>query len=160
LQQIPEVRKLTIDKIYAAGLTNLDVLFLAKPDEISATTGIGENVASSIVDKFKVYREEIAKLADATRAAERRRLAELATELRELHEQFELVASGWSEDAHTKKKHLRNARAAALLQVKVLLARLGEVDRLGQLERLPFGRKIEQLERYLREKKSQPAPAP
>ena len=71
--------------------------------------------------------------------------------MRELHVQFELAASDWSDDAHARKKQLRQARADSLLQVKVLLARLGEVDRLGQLERVPFERKIEQIEGYLRE---------
>ena len=52
----------------------------------------------------------------------------------------------------------RTARAEALLQVKVLLARLGEVDRLGKIERLPFERKIEHLEEYLREAKEAPVP--
>jgi ElaB/YqjD/DUF883 family membrane-anchored ribosome-binding protein len=100
------------------------------------------------------YRQEIATLSDATRSAERNHLSKLATELRELHQQFESVSSAWSEDDHARKKHLRQARAVALLQVKVLLARLGEVDRLAQLERLPFERKIEQLEGYLQETKN------
>ncbi|HKQ70989.1 MAG TPA: helix-hairpin-helix domain-containing protein, partial [Polyangiaceae bacterium] len=157
LQQVPEVRKATIDKIYAAGLTSLDVLFLAKPDEISATTGIGESIASSIVEKFQRYRAEIAGLADATRAAERRRLGELAVELRGLHEQFETVTSDWLEEEHARKKRVRLARAEALLQVKVLLARLGEVERLNRIERLPFERKIMELEGYLREAEPPPA---
>ena len=149
LQQVPEVRKVTIDKIYAAGLTNLDNLFLARPDEISATTGIGENVASRIVERFQRYKKEIASLADATRAAERKRLGELASELRGLHQDFERAARGWSDDERADKKKFRQARAEALLHVKVLLARLGEVDRLSRIERLPFERKIEQLEAYL-----------
>jgi uncharacterized membrane protein len=41
LQMVPEMRKNTIDKLYAAGLSSLDTLFVAKADEISATTGIG-----------------------------------------------------------------------------------------------------------------------
>jgi ElaB/YqjD/DUF883 family membrane-anchored ribosome-binding protein len=149
LQQVPEVRKITIDKIYAAGLASLDNLFLAKPDEIAATTGMSESLATRIVEKVQRYRQEIASLTDATRAAEKNHLAKLATELRELHQQFESVASAWSDDGHAKKKHLRQARAVALL------ARLGEVDRLAQLERLPFERKIEQLEGYLQEANGQ-----
>jgi hypothetical protein len=160
LQQVPDVRKVTIDKIYAAGLTNLDNLFVARPDEISATTGIGENLASRIVEKFQRYRREIASLADSTRAAERTRLAELAAELRGLHQEFERAASGWSDDERAEKKRFRQARAEALLQVKVLLARLGEVDRLGRIERLPFERKIADLEQYLRESKSKDASVP
>jgi len=158
LQQVPEVRKVTIDKIYAAGLTNLDNLFLARPDEISATTGIGEDLASSIVEKFQRYRREIASLADATRASERKRLGELAAELRALHTEFERASSGWSDDERAEKKKFRQARAEALLQVKVLLARLGEVDRLAKIERLPFERKIVELEAYLREAKEASVP--
>jgi hypothetical protein len=158
LQQVPDVRKVTIDKIYAAGLTNLDNLFVARPEEISATTGIAEGLASRIVDKFQAYRREIASLADATRAFELRQLADLAVELRQLHQEFERAASEWSEDARAEKKKFRQARAEALLQVRVLLARLGEIDRLGQLERLPFGRKIEELEGYLREKQLKEVP--
>jgi hypothetical protein len=160
LQQVPEVRKITIDKIYAAGLASLDNLFLARPDEIAATTGMSESLAERIVEKVQRYRQEIAGLADATRAAERNHLAKLASELRDLHRQFETVESAWSEDGHAKKKHLRQARSVALLQVKVLLARLGEVDRLATLERLPFERKIEQLEGYLQEASSDRAAVP
>jgi hypothetical protein len=160
LQQVPDVRKATIDKIYAAGLTNLDNLFVARADEISATTGIGENLASQIVEKFQHYRREIAVLADSTRASEKKRLGELAAELRALHQEFERASSGWSDDERAEKKRFRQARAEALLQVKVLLARLGEVDRLGQIERLPFERKIEALEQYLRESKSKEASVP
>jgi hypothetical protein len=160
LQQVPEVRKITIDKIYAAGLASLDNLFLARPDEIAATTGMSESLAERIVEKVQRYRQEIAGLADATRAAERNHLAKLASELRDLHSQFESVETAWSEDGHAKKKHLRQARSVALLQVKVLLARLGEVDRLAQLERLPFERKIEQLEGYLQEAHTDRAAVP
>jgi hypothetical protein len=151
LQMVPEMRKNTIDKMYAAGLSSLDTLFVAKADEISATTGITESMAATIVERIKRYREESVALVDATRAAERQRLGEVAAEMRQLHAQFELAASDWSDDAHARKKQLRQARAESLLQVKVLLARLGEVDRLGELERLPFERKIEQIEGYLRE---------
>jgi hypothetical protein len=151
LQMVPEMRKNTIDKMYAAGLSSLDTLFAAKADDIAATTGIGESLAATIVEKIRQYREESVKLADATRAAERQRLGELASEMRVLHKEFEVAAEGWSDDAHARKKRLRQERADALLQVKVLLARLGEVDRLGQLERLPFERKIEEIEGYLRE---------
>jgi hypothetical protein len=160
LQQVPEVRKITIDKIYAAGLASLDNLFLAKPDEIAATTGMSESLAASIVERVQRYRREIASLSDATRTAERNHLAKLAAELRELHEQFESVSAAWSEDGHARKKQLRQARAVALLQVKVLLARLGEVDRLAQLERLPFERKIEHLEGYLQETNGNKAAVP
>ena len=47
------MRKNTIDKLYAAGLSSLDTLFVAKADEISATTGITEELASTIVERVR-----------------------------------------------------------------------------------------------------------
>src|SRR5215471_4846889 len=149
LQQVPDVRKVTIDKIYAAGLTGLDVLFSARPDEIAATTGISESLAALIVEKFKRYREDAKKLADVRHEAERKRLGELLGSLRDVHREYEHNASGWSDEAQARKKELRQTRNEAFLQIKVLLARLGEVGRLNELERLPFDRKIEELEKYL-----------
>jgi hypothetical protein len=156
LQQVPGVQKLTIDKIYAAGLTGLGMLLTAKPDEIAATTGITESVAASIVEKFRHYREEAKRLSDVKHDAERKRLAELCDALRQAHEQYEANAAGWSDEAHARKKELRQARIDALLQIKVLLARLGEVERLNEMERLPFGRKIDALQDYLRDTKTKP----
>jgi hypothetical protein len=161
LLQVPDVRKLTIDKLYAAGLTNLDMMFVAKADELSMTAGIDKNVASRIVERFRKYRAEVhATEAEGTRAADHQRLLRLCSELRTLHEQFEQIADAWSEEAHAKKKQLRQARSDALLQIKVLLARLGEVDRVGEVERLPFFLKIESLERYALETKATKAQRP
>jgi ElaB/YqjD/DUF883 family membrane-anchored ribosome-binding protein len=136
LQQVPEVRKLAIDRMYAAGLTSLETLFLAKADDIAATTGIGEALASLIVAKFQQYRAESAALVDPSRAAECERIGELAAELRTVHEEFETLASAWGEEAHAGKRSARRQRAELLLKIKVLLARVGEVDRIAALEHL------------------------
>ena len=39
---VPDVRKVTIDKLHAAGLTSLSMLFEAKADEVSQVAGIPE----------------------------------------------------------------------------------------------------------------------
>jgi hypothetical protein len=155
LLQVPDVRKLTIDKLYAAGLTNLDMMCMAKPEELALTAGIDKAIASSIVERFRKYRAEVHATGEGTRAADHERLLRLCSELRRLHEQYEDIADEWSDEAHARKKHLRQARSEALLQIKVLLARLGEVDRVGEVERLPFIMKIEQLERFALEAKAQ-----
>src|ERR1019366_1245119 len=97
LLQVPEVKKVTLDRMYAAGLTTLEAMFLANPGDIAATTGIAEPLARRIVERFRAYREQ------------------------------------------------------TLLDIQVALARLGEVDRLGQLERLPFEKKLAHLESFLEE---------
>ena len=90
-------------------------------------------------------------MPDATRAGERGRLAELASKLRREHDGYEKACEAWSGDAPEQKREFRKARAQTMLDVQVLLARLGEVDRLAELERLPFERKVARLEAFLEE---------
>ncbi|HEY1693304.1 MAG TPA: helix-hairpin-helix domain-containing protein [Polyangiaceae bacterium] len=152
LLQVPDVKKVTIDKLYAAGLTTLEAMLLATPGDVAATTGIDEALATRIVERFREYREQLkAAHPDATRAQEREKVSELTARLRREHEDFEAVAKGWSREAEEKKKELRKARAQTLLDIQVVLARLGEVERLKEIERLPFDKKLVHLEAFLEE---------
>ena len=152
LLQVPGVRKVTIDKLYAAGLSSLEPMFAAKSEDIVATTGIERLLADRIVERFQHYRRELKSVVpDAGHTQERDRLAQLAKRLRHQHDEFEKAAASWTGDSAAKKKSMREARAATLLEVNVVLARLGEVERLKTFERLPFGKKLEELEAYLAE---------
>jgi hypothetical protein len=150
LLQVPEVKKVTLDRMYAAGLTTLEAMFLATPGDIAATTGIPETLAEQIVERFQAYRAQVkATVPDATRAKDREHIAELTAKLRREHDDFERAADSWS--SGVSKKELRKAREQTLLDIQVALARLGEVDRLAQLERLPFEKKLAHLESFLEE---------
>jgi len=152
LLQVPDVRKVTIDKLYAAGLASLDVMFAARADDIAATTGIPLKMAERIVEKVQLYRKElVAVVPDAARSSERATLASLARELRRQHVEYEQAAASWTDDAVAKKRYLRQARDETLLRVKVILARLGEVERLAMIERVPFHKKVESIEKFLDE---------
>jgi hypothetical protein len=152
LLQVRDVKKVTLDKLYAAGLTTLEAVFLATAADIVATTGIGEALAARIVERFRTYREQIKAAApDATRSRERERVADLTARLRREHDAYEQAAQSWTRDADEKRKTLRKARAQTLLDIQVVLARLGEVERLKELERLPFERKVAHLESFLEE---------
>jgi hypothetical protein len=152
IMQVPEVRKVTIDKLYGAGLTTLEVFFLAKPDDLGATAGIPEWLAAKIVDKFQEYRRDAQTVApDAAHSAERTKLIALVTELRKLQEWYERASGDWSQDAAEEKKRLRSARTDTLMQINVVLAQLGEVELIHEIEKLPFERRIERVETYLSE---------
>lgn len=152
LLQVPEVKKVTLDKMIAAGLSTLEAMLLATPSDLTATAGIPLPIAERIVQRFRAYRDQVrATVPDATRAKERERLAELTRQLRAQHEQYEQTSQAWSRDAADRKKGLRKAREQTLLDIQVELARLGEVDRLAMLERLPFDAKLAQLESFLEE---------
>jgi hypothetical protein len=152
LLQVPGVKKVTLDKLYAAGLTTLEAMLLATPEDVAATTGIPDTLAVRVVARFREYRDQVrGAVPDATRAHERERIAELTTRLRREHYEYELAAQGWTREADEKKRELRRARGQTLLDITVMLARLGEVDRLKEIERLPFERKLAHLESFLEE---------
>ena len=116
LLQIPDVRKVTIDKLYAANLTSLDVMFIASVDEIVQTTGIEKWLAQRIVDRFQAYRHEMkAGGVDATRSGEHDKLTLLASELKTQHAAFEDASAAWMGDAAARRKQMRQARHATLL---------------------------------------------
>jgi hypothetical protein len=152
LLQVPAMNKATLDKLYAVGLTTLEAMHLATPAALEATAGIDIAIAYGIVRRFRDYRIDVnAAIPDATRAQERQKLAELTVRLRREHSAFESAAQDWGRRGEERKKELRKTRAQTLLDIQVMLARLGEVERLKEIERLPFALKVERLESFLEE---------
>ncbi len=147
LLQIPQVRKVTIDKLFAAGLTTLDAFFVARADEIAMTTGLDIDVAKRIVERFTAYKKEtVSQSVDEERSVERKRLATLTEELAKQHEAFELAEKN---DEGKKKREARKAREAALLEIKVVLARLGEEERATAIDKVPFAQKVAELRKLV-----------
>ena len=150
LLQVRDVRKVTLDKLYAAGLTSLAMFFAAKPGDIATTAGIPIELATRIVDRFRAYEAEVGSwVPDEERSVERRQLAQLVRELRAQHEEHERRAQRWGREDQARKKQLQQARGETLLRIQVLLAHLGEVGLLRDVERVAFQKKLELLERYV-----------
>lgn len=161
LKQVPEVRKVALDKLYAAGLTSLSMYYVAKPYDIAEATGLSREVAARIIERFARYREDVADLTpDAARSRERAQLADLRRRLAELNEDFELASRERSPGAAADKRRLRGERNEVVLQIDVLLARLGEVSLVERLERLPFHGKVAALDGYLAEGAGERPPSP
>lgn len=149
---VPDVRKVTIDKLHAAGLTSLATLFEAKPDEVSQVAGIPLALAQRIVERFQAYRQELANASPQdARAAERERLATLTEKLTEQHRGYEEAADAWGPEAKAKKRDLFRAREETWLEISLLLARFGEVERLQGIEKVPYAARITQLTDWLEE---------
>jgi hypothetical protein len=150
LSQVLDVGKVTIDKLYAAGLTTLETMLLATAGDITSTTGVSDVLAARIVERFRLYREEMAAAAvDETRAHERAKIAALVDQLRMQNAEFEQAAAAWTEDAVQRKKDVLLARTQTMLAIDLQLARLGEIALVRELERLPFARKLVPLEAFL-----------
>jgi hypothetical protein len=150
LKQIPDVGRVTIDKLYRAGLTSLDTLYLAKRDDLAVATGIPAALSERICEKFQAYRT---RLENTPRdlSGERDRLALMLTELRRHHEGFQHAsANEWSNpDLAAEKRDCRQQRQSCVLWINVLLAEVGELDLINELEKLSFDRRIERIEEYL-----------
>jgi hypothetical protein len=152
LLQVPDVRKVTIDKLHAAGLTSLTVLFEANANDIAHVAGIQHSLATRIVDRVQQYRNELKSSSPQdARAAEREKLAKLSASLKQHHAAYEEAQNGWGPEAKAKKRDHFRAREETWLEITVLLARFGEVDRLQGIEKVPFAQRIAQLADYLEE---------
>jgi hypothetical protein len=144
LAQVPGVRKVQMDKIYRAGITSLAMFLVAKPQEIAETTGLDLELCSRVLDRFSRYKKEtLSGPADAEQARGLARLQQLAKDLERLNEEYE-------ED----KKRVRRERSEVIHEINVVLARVGNVTLVEELERLPFARKVEELSSFLAKKKS------
>lgn len=144
LSQVPGVRKVQMDKIYRAGITSLAMFLVAKPQDIAETTGLDLELCSRVLERFLRYKKEtLSGPADAEQARELARLGQLAKDLERLNEEYE-----------DDKKRVRKERSEVVHEINVVLARVGNVTLVEELERLPFARKVEELSAFLTKKKS------
>jgi hypothetical protein len=148
LAQIPDVGRVTIEKLYRAGLTALDTLYLARREELAVATGISIDLSERICAKFQAYRAGLeASNRDVKDVGQRNRLAEFVAELKRQHEGF-LRASEDSNLAQ-EKRDFREQRQSCVLWINVLLAEVGEVDLVCELQKMSFEKRIQRLEEYL-----------
>jgi hypothetical protein len=123
----------------------------ARPSEIAETTGLDLQLAERIVKQFREYRERTQTIVpDLGRSAEHAELRALVEQLTRLNQEFESQSKSWAKRSAAEKRRVRNERTDTVLKVNVMLARVGEVDLVGELEKLPFARKVDQLERFLK----------
>ena len=147
LLQIPDVGRVSIDKLYRAGLTSLEALYLARRDELASATGIPKDLSERICAKFQAYRSGL-EASKAHDFGQKSRLSEFVNELRRLHEAY--VRALEDPDLADEKKELRQQRQSCVLWINVILAESGELDLVNELEKVSFDRRIERLEEFLR----------
>jgi len=144
LCQVTGVRKVQLDKLYRAGLTSLAMFLVARPQELAEASGLEFDLCTRIAQRFQKYKREIlAGPTDAERSTELYRIEELCRELKKLNDDYE-----------DDKKRVRARRAEVVYELNVVFARLGGVDLIEMIERLPFQRKVEEIERFLEQRRA------
>jgi hypothetical protein len=154
LGQVPGLDPLLVAKLTAVGLNRLENLVAATAEEIAGVAGLPEDIAASLVDKVVEFRRSSPPaLAGEPRTA-RRSLEPLLSRLDTLHASFERAASGWSDQDVATKRRARREREQAYMAMRAALARQGAVAFLLEIEKLPFGRRIEALGRFLKDSRT------
>ncbi len=154
LKQVPEVGRVTLDKLFAAGFTSLDVLFAANPPDIVRTANVSERVATKVCDKIREYqreRESERMVASGEyRIASWEKLADLVDRLEDHHKRFRQAAREWGAERWIETKRLhRRAREHVALRIEVVLLELGQAAVVEKLQRLPFDGRIKLLRECL-----------
>jgi hypothetical protein len=152
LQQAPGLDPLMIDKMLAAGLGRLEALARARAEEIAAVAGIPQDAAAAAADHVAAFRRAVpAALATPDQLGAARELEELLQTLQAEHRAFEEAAGAWSDGSQDAKRRHRRRREVTFLQITIALARLGEIDLAVRLEKMPFARRLDEIERFVRQ---------
>jgi hypothetical protein len=147
LEQVPGLDQLMAERMIAAGLNRLDALYQAKADEIAVVAEVPNEVASATAELVQAFRRTTpAALAAPDGAAAAADLRALVGELGADHRAFEEASRGWSAADRDAKKRTRRKRDVDFARVTIALARLGEVDFALYLQKVPFQRRLEELE--------------
>ncbi|HEY4186219.1 MAG TPA: hypothetical protein VGP07_14175 [Polyangia bacterium] len=147
LEQVPGLEPLMVDRMMAAGLGRLEALYQAKDDEMAVVADVPAAVAVATVERVQAFRRATpAALAAPDGGAAAQELRALLGELGKDHRAFETAARGWSEADRAAKKRTRRQRDVDFSRVTIALARLGEVDLALHLSKVPFERRLEELE--------------
>jgi hypothetical protein len=146
LAQVSALEGPGLGRLFAAGLGNLPALLAARASDIEATAGLDAKAARAVEEVVAAYRRDLGETSVAAdRAKDRRHLERLLHGLRREHEAFERASEKWSDASLAEKRHRRELRRRVLLQIDVLLARLGASARVDAIGRLPEKKRIEAL---------------
>lgn len=149
LLQIPAMQRRTLAKLYAAGLNSLSVWSQARPDEVSVVAGIDLALAESLVEHVQRFeRERLQMSPTEARGQAYHRLRALLGRLSELQAEFE-DAEGRGSVAD--KRGARRKREAALLELELVFAEIGEVAMIEELRRSSVQNRLRRVALYVDE---------
>jgi hypothetical protein len=133
--------------LFGAGLSSLGQLCQASPDELAAVAGIDRELAQAVVETTQRFERERNRIdPSALRLHLQERLRAIVLRLTRLQTEFEHAEE---EDSAARKREARRGREAAVLELDLLFAELGDVDVIDELKHVPVRHKIRRVESYL-----------
>src|SRR5262245_32688745 len=153
LQQIPGLGRVTLEKLYKAGVGTLEALFLANRDDLAAATSISVPLCERIVEKFQRHRAEAQESSQQDPQSKFQAcLVSLVAELRDRQEELDAaeVGANFNRSLAAEKRRRRQFRQNCFLQIVATLAELGEIELINKIQRLPFKQRLKKLEEHLK----------
>jgi len=154
LKQIKGVGRVTIARLFAAGLVSLDSYDVANPDDLAAATGLRVSLAVSICERFRAYRASARLATDAGAAV--RELDALVAELRSAQFDFKKATlEEWYTHAPSRvKARARRARQLCMWKINVAIAELGEVEFLNAIKDEIYDKRLEKLATFVADREA------
>ncbi|MFO0550614.1 MAG: zinc ribbon domain-containing protein [Polyangiaceae bacterium] len=141
LSKVPGLHRLGADRIHATGMASLGLFYVSRPQEIAELGGVSLEVAERVIERFRAYRRESSELSPVKgRLAERTLLARATDELERAN-----AAYDHAPPVSAERRVHRRERALVMADIAVLLARLGQVERLEKIETQAFTARVEGL---------------
>jgi hypothetical protein len=151
LQQISGVGCVTLEKLYQSGLGSLHMLLMGNPEDLAAATALRRPLCEKICLKMKQYRADCESWASQPgQLGYRSHLVEIIDALRKLSDGDGRGQSLRPIDSSgVAKRERRKQQTRLLLEVKVILAELGQLELIRKLERVSLQRRIDLLDEHL-----------
>lgn len=149
LKQIKGVGRVTIARLFSAGLVSLGSYDMADPGDLAAAAGLKPALAARICDLFRQYRD-VAELS-TDQDLVMRRLQDLVGELRAAQFEYKkaTLEEWYTHEPSRAKAKARRLRQQTMWKVNVALAELGEVRLLNTLKEEIYDKRIERLKTLL-----------
>jgi hypothetical protein len=149
LKQIKGVGRITIARLFAAGLVALDAYYVADAGDLAAAAGLRPSLAETICERFRTYREVAELASDADIVT--RRLEGLVEDLRAAQFEFKKATlEEWYTHAPSRAKaKARRGRQQCMWKINVALAELGAVEFLNEIKDDIYDKRIERLEAFV-----------
>jgi hypothetical protein len=160
LRQIPGVGYVTLEKLYRVGLTSRETLFHAGPRDLVTTAGIPEELSGLICLEVQAYRDRTEGASpEELQKRGMQRLRERVPELRSQHDAFLEACDAVDTKGRLAriKRAARARRRELVLEIDLLLAEMGQVELVRELQSNTFGQRIQRLEQLLASPTEAPA---
>ena len=147
LSKVEGLHRLALDRIHDTGMASLGLFYVSRPKDIAELASLPLELAERVIAQFRAYRQLVSDTTPARgRTAEHNRLRELLNLLVKNLDAYDACTP-----ASKERRVLRRERTQISADIQIVLARLGQVARVKDLDLLAYRTRVAALFSYLDE---------